>query len=876
MKPQAVDLETGSPDCIRDHAAPALSVRGICKTYGPVKALLPASLDLCPGEVHALVGENGSGKSTFVGIVSGTVKADAGTFAIAGTVCTRATPAESQNRGALTVFQDGSVFSELTIAQNLYLGTPAGQRPAYGEIEAWARQRLAEFGLGRLSVGPRAGTLSPADRQLLEIVRALMARPTVLLLDEATSALDAAGVDRALDLMRQAADQGTAVLFVTHRLAEVFRVADRISVLRDGAWEGTYDAQTVNAEQLVELMAGAGVDQEFPERADPAKVGEVLLSGVDLAHDRFGPVDVTLRAGEIVGIAGADDNGQHELLRGLAGVGVPDGQLEINGKRVVDYADAVEAGVLLLSGDKLNESLFAPLPVRENIAAGVVGQLSSRGGVINMSRESDLVDEVIRRFGIRLESPDQPVTSLSGGNQQKVALGRVLATEPMVLIVDEPTQGVDVRSRMDIYRRLRDTANQGLAVLVNSSDASEIAGLCDRILVVSRGRIVDRIPAQEASEERIVAAFAGAEHAHSADEVTPYEPEDSAAAHPKGRRLLARLRQVGQRHHNAVRTLMLIGLIVLLGAYAQAQNPTFLTTPSLFNIFLLTVPLATVAAAQFFVLYVGGIDISVGATMGVTVAVMSFLVQQNASFMAGLLVAIAIAMVVGILIGALNASLTEGVRISPVIATIATLGIMSGFGLLLRPTPEGLISADLAAALTSSVWAVPWVLIVLAALFMAGDWILRSTGHGLRLRSVGLNSAFAYRLGINATRLRVLSYVLCGVLAALAGVFLAGQIGIGDPRGGAGFTLLAIAAPVLGGASLFGGYGTLVGALLGALVLVLAQTLPTILGINVAWGFILTGGLTLLALLAYTGGAGAMLRRAVRTARRKAARATSK
>jgi ribose transport system ATP-binding protein len=412
-----------------------LVARGVSKSYGVVKALQPGSFELARGEVHALVGENGSGKSTFVGIVSGTVRPDTGTVEIDGSPCTRHTPWESQRHGALTVFQDGSALPELSVAQNLYLGTPTAQRPSYRRANEWAAERVREFGLDRIPVDALAETLSPADRQLLEIARALMARPAVLLLDEATSALDSAGVDVALDLIRKAADDGCGVVFVTHRLSEVFRVADRISVLRDGGWRGTYNREAIDADALVELMAGTRVDVEFPNRAAAEELGAPILVARELRGIGYGPVDVSIRAGEIVGIAGADDNGQLELLRGLAAVDVPDGILQVKDSSISSFGEGVGAGVALLSSDRRNESLFQSLAIRENLVVGMLGKLS-HGGVVKWSLEKGQVRESIDRFGIRLGSPEDPITSLSGGNQQKVALGRVLATEPDILLID--------------------------------------------------------------------------------------------------------------------------------------------------------------------------------------------------------------------------------------------------------------------------------------------------------------------------------------------------------------------------------------------------------------------------------------------------------
>ena len=854
----------------------ALTVTRASKSYGVVQALRDVSLTIPRGEIHALVGENGSGKSTLVGIVSGTVKPDAGTTEIAGIRCTRHTPAESQRARALTVYQDGSVVQPLTVAQNLLLGTPPGRRPAYRDVDEWAAGLLSEQGLGRLDVRARAETLSPSDRQLFEIVRALLAEPAVLLLDEATSALDATGVGVALDIIRTAAERGCAVLFVTHRLSEVFQVAHRISVLRDGASQGTFASESVDHNRLVELMAGRAVDVEFPPRATLNEVGEVVLRARAVTGAGFDADEVSIRAGEIVGIAGANDNGQLDLLRGLAAVGAPSGELyAADGKRLSSYGDSVAAGVVYLSGDRRSESLFAPLAIRENLVVGMLGDLS-RLGVIDRRRERALVRDTVERLGIRLGSPEDPISSLSGGNQQKVALGRVLATHPDVLLIDEPTQGVDVRSRMDIYRILRSSARNGLAVAIVSSDAAELAGLCDRVLVVSRGAIVAEIAGEGATEDAIVHAFTGVgqdqrQQLPGAEEVA----EPGLASHDTDAPVASRsFRGFVLAHGNAARLALLLVLMFALGGYARSQSSSFLTVPSLYNIFLLAAPLAAVAAAEFVVLFVGGIDISVGAAMGVQVVLMSFFVQ-NGSFVTGLLISLVVALGFGIVLGAVNASLIEVTRISPVIATIATLGILQGIGFMLRPTAGGSISLALTDALTRQVWIFPWVIVVLAVLFILADWVMRSSGHGLRLRAVGMNPQFAYRLGVNARRLRALSYIAGAVCAAFAGIVLAGQVGTGDSTVGNSYTLLAIAAPVLGGASLLGGYGTFFGCLLGAVVLALTQTLPTTLGLNDAASYLLTGGLTIVALLIYTPGTVASFRSALRLLFPRLARAGS-
>jgi ribose transport system ATP-binding protein len=842
----------------RPTGAPLLTATNLSKRYGAVQALDDVSLTLYADEIHALVGENGSGKSTLVGILSGTVARDQGHLEISGTVVTAARPSVSQRRGAITVFQDGSLIGELSVAQNLYLGTNPEHRPSFGRMAAWAEELLNTYGFD-IDTTLKASSLPPGDRQLVEIIRAVASEPKVLILDEATSALDSHGVDIVLDLMRRVASSGSAVLFVTHRLSEVMRVADTVTVLRDGRYQGTHDASTVTPQKLVELMAGTRVDMEFPDRT-PDTEGDVLLSAADLTGPGFGPVDVELRAGQIVGIAGADGNGQLPFLKGLAGIEDSRGTVEVAGHRLRSYRWGVDHGLVYLSSDRKRESLFQGLSIGDNLGIGVLDELSA-AGVMRLRRERRFIIDAIDRYRIRVGHPTQLPSELSGGNQQKVALARVLEMKPHVVLIDEPTQGVDVRSRLDIYRFLRAIADSGSAVVVVSSDASELAGLCDRILVMSRGKVTSELAGLGATEESIVGAFT-VEHELAADaDVVGEEIAEAIAAEAPVVRRRSWLRRTFTPEW--IRLLALAGLMVALALFAQSKNDTFLTENSIYNVMLLALPLVAVAAAQYFVLLVGGIDVSVGAVMTLAVVLMSSWAETGSAVKV-LLTGALVAVVLGLTVGGVNAFFVERVKITPVIATIATLGMVSGIAYMMRPTAEGLISPELSTQLMlNKVGPIPVALIVLLALLVVGDLWFRRTGPGLRLRAVGLNGLYAARLGIRAQLLRSVCYVLCAAFAGVAGVILAAQVGIGDPNAGNSFTLLAIAAPVLGGAALAGGHGSLVGAAIGAGILVLSQSLVTVLSLDDGTSFVFAGVLTLFALLS-SGESLARLRRLLR------------
>jgi ribose transport system ATP-binding protein len=484
-------------------------LRGVSKRYGAVQAVRDVSVDCRAGEIHALVGENGSGKSTLLGIASGFVSADEGSVEIGGRQLATASVAEAMRLGLGMAYQTYSQVLDMSVAENLYLAAPPNARPAYGDMESWAAKRLEEF---RLEISPwvPAGSLSLAERQLLEVVKALQAEPRVLLLDEPTTALGPQEIEQLHALVFERSRTGVGVMYVSHRLPEVLGVADRITVLRDGVNQGTFDAAGMSEDALVALMIGRPLGQAFPDR-DSIRPTEVGLHVAELRGDRFGPVDLDVHKGEILGIAGAEGNGQAQLLRSIAGVDRSTGAVRCNGDAVDTRTPVgpIRAGVVLLSGDRARESLFPVLSVRANTTIQVLRRYG-RMGVLSRGRERDAILGLARQLKIRMASIEQPVQSLSGGNQQKVSLTRpFLRGSVHVILADEPTQGVDVGSRFDIYEALRGKAREGVAIVIKSSDPLELSGLCDRVVVMSRGRIVDEIPAADLSERRIVEAIVG-------------------------------------------------------------------------------------------------------------------------------------------------------------------------------------------------------------------------------------------------------------------------------------------------------------------------------------------------------------------------------
>lgn len=487
-----------------------LELRGVSRQFGAVRALTNVSLECRAGEVHALVGENGSGKSTLLGIASGFVDPDLGEIQIGGKSLRTDSPALARKLGLAMAYQDTSLIQAEPVKNNLYLAASPDGRPAYWRRKKWARKLLGEFDLD-LELFPDApgGQLTLAERQLFEVAKALVSGPKVLLLDEPTTAL---GPDEVDDLHRTIGairDRGVGVVYVSHRLPEVLEIADRITVLRDGETQGTFDAETTTEHDLVDLIVGRPFEGAFPPASLPDEERREVMVVDALQGQSFGPLSFTLESGEVVGIAGAEGNGQPQLFDTLSGRTPPRaGLVTCDGRELtlISTREAINAGVMMLPGDRKNEALMSVLGVRAN---STIQSIRSFGlfGFLRRGAEKKAVQGLVEELEIRTPSLEQPVEFLSGGNQQKVSVSRTFLKKPSVILAYEPTQGVDVGSRFDIYQALRARTNEGAALLVKSSDPLELAGLCDRVLVLSRGQIIEEIPGDELDEVRIVEAI---------------------------------------------------------------------------------------------------------------------------------------------------------------------------------------------------------------------------------------------------------------------------------------------------------------------------------------------------------------------------------
>ena len=507
-----------------------LELSGVCKAFGGVQALRGVSFDLKAGEVHALVGENGAGKSTLIKVITGAHAPDTGSITIDGVTHNRLDPSLGRKLGVAAIYQQPALFPDLTVSENIALGLepPGSWRWVdWGGRRSQARRLLDRIGA---SIDPDAEVrdLSMPEQQLVEIARSVGAEAQILILDEPTASLTDLEVDRLFRVVGELKAQGVGLLYISHRLEELPRIADRVSALRDGAMVGTRAMSEVDRPTLIRMMVGRELSSVFPKVA--VKPGPVALrvEGLCCEESRVANVTFEVRRGEILGLSGLIGSGRTELARVLFGITPLDsGRIEVDGEAVSIRSprDAIRAGIAYVPEDRRRHGVILELPVAANVTLATLGKVSTMGW-LRSARERVVASALVDRLRVKASSIDAPAVELSGGNQQKVALGRWLEAKPKVLILDEPTQGVDVGSKAEIHRIMGQLAASGVAIVMISSELPEVLGMSDRIAVVHAGTIVATLDRDEASAEAIIIWALG--HGVGAEASAPVEASEVA------------------------------------------------------------------------------------------------------------------------------------------------------------------------------------------------------------------------------------------------------------------------------------------------------------------------------------------------------------
>lgn len=786
-----------------------IQIRHLTKRYGATVALDAVNFDLQAGEVHAVCGENGAGKSTLNRILAGLVTPDEGGIEFQGQPLRLGSVPAAEAAGIVMVHQESAAFLHLTAVENHQIMREPGS-PLWMDRESMrdrTRQALEELG-ETIDLDVPLAQLGNAQSHMVAIARAISVNSRLLILDEPTAMLSIRECEMLFRAVRQLRERGTCILYVSHRLDEVFALADRVTVLRDGRHVATQPISELDRADLVRMMAGSDVGPREHQGSDQ---GDVTLRVKNLTRaPAFEDISFDLHRGEIVVLSGLVGAGRSEVARAIFGIDPVDrGDIES------------DARIALVPEDRQHEGLHVPMSIRDNLAMAV-----AKPAWRNRRAEQTRASELMGALSIKAASDTALVSSLSGGNQQKVLVGKWLATDPDVLILDEPTRGVDIMAKAQIHDLIRGLARQGKAIMVVSSEMAEVLELGDRILIMREGRMAGELSRAEASQERVLELALPDTEANSSGLVAPKR---------------ARRRELG------------VGaLLALMVAVASFANPAFLSATNLVDVLVKIAPAVIVGVAMTLVILAREIDISVGSLMGLCAAVLGVACSSDRL---GLPVAagVALCLATGMAAGILNGVLVAKARIPAIIVTLGMLTVFRGLterlmaGKWIENLPEGLREFG-----TGRLLGVPHGVTMALVAVLAGLWITHRTRFGLHTYAVGSNPQAATMRGIPSDRVRIMLFALTGLAAAVAALFSATQLQVIESGFGTGFELVVIAAVVVGGTSIRGGEGSILGTVLGALLLGTISTVLIFLRLGdsvVYWERAIQGGLILLAVV---------------------------
>ncbi|PKR77928.1 D-xylose ABC transporter ATP-binding protein [Halalkalibacillus sediminis] len=493
---------------------PLVEMKGISKSFGAVNVLKGVNLEVLPGEVHALLGENGAGKSTLMKILTGIYSRDDGQVFVKGEEVRFKEPKESEEAGIAVIHQELNIIPYLSVMENMFLGRPITYGKT-GVINAKKMREKTKEYLERLGVYldpmAKAGSLSVGHQQMIEIAKAISTNAQVIVMDEPTAALTDREIERLFEVIERLRSQGVGVVYISHRMEEIFKICDRISVLRDGEYIGTREVKSVEYDEIIRMMVGRQLGELFPER--DVTTGDTQFRVENLSSDVFNNVSFEVKKGEIFGVAGLMGAGRSEIMQTLFGARkLKSGKIYINEQEVkIDSPhDAIKAGIGYVTEDRKDEGLILGMTVRENTTLTNLGEVSSKS-IISNKKEKMMADETIKKFNIKASSMEQEIKSLSGGNQQKVVIGKWLSLNPKILILDEPTRGVDIGAKKEIYQIMNELTAAGVSIIMISSELPEVLGMSDRVMVVHEGSVSKIIDRADADQEKIMHAATGGE-----------------------------------------------------------------------------------------------------------------------------------------------------------------------------------------------------------------------------------------------------------------------------------------------------------------------------------------------------------------------------
>lgn len=823
---------TASEVPVAMESVPLLQFIRVTRRFAGIPALQNIDLAVHPGEVHAIVGENGAGKSTLLNLIAGVLTPDEGTICIDGTVVRLSDPQNARRLGIAICHQEPDVFEDLSLAESIALsrGLPArGGIVDWPRIWAHARKVVAQVGE---PLDPRrpAGELSVAQRQMVQLATALSLEPKILLLDEPTSSLSARESEWLFARIAERQHAGTGIIYISHRLEEIERLATRVTILRDGRliWSGA--AGELSRGEMISRMVGR--ETRFTPRQTSSDERPIVLRGSGMADagGRFREISFSVRAGEVLGVYGLVGAGRSEWAQSLVGLRPLDGgELTLGNVpyRPRNPAYAIRAGLVYLPEDRLRQGIFPSQSIRHNLGISALTRWIGRG-VISRRRERRETHELCDRLDVRRQSVEQPIRELSGGNQQKVMLGRCSLADPRVLLLDEPTRGVDVSARQQIHDWIGEATRAGRGVVLISSDLPEVLQYTDRILVFREGALSGTFETRLTSAEELA----------------------QAALPVENRKIAAVSRQL-RRNSRLGGLVPLLGTLVALALLlATTTRGRFTTAENLLGLLEKISVSGMLAMGASIVMLVRGIDISVGSLFALSAASAGLILSASDGSPGRIAQAVGVGLLVGLAGGLFNAGAALWGRIQPIVVTLGSLTVFRG--LLLQMT-GGNVVGQLPETFRQGVTA-RWLLLPAGAWWLAlallgMSLFLTWTVPGRWLYAWGSNPRAARLAGISRTRTWLTAFGLGGLFAAVAGLLELAQNGSMQSVMGTGYELRAITAAVLGGTAVAGGRGTPWGSVLGALLLAMLQNGLVLWGVSQFRYDLVLGGLLVGAML---------------------------
>ena len=811
---------------------PLLRLAHIRKSFGGVLALRGVELEVRAGEVLGLIGENGAGKSTLVNIATGVLSSDSGEILLDGNPLPLSNPRQASAAGIAVVHQEADLFAELSIAENMLLahGLVRGSTGliSWQATYSKASQEISAMGES-FDARQKAGDLPIARRMVAEIAAAVSEKARVLFLDEPTSSLTLKEIENLFRQIRRLRDSGVGIVYVSHRLEEILQICDRVTILRDGETVETLPVAGLTMDHMVSSIIGRELSEVFCKRQVP--IGEIRLQ-VERANSddgSFREVSFEVRGGEIVGLYGFVGAGRSELAQALFGLhSLAAGQVSIDGLpvRIQSPRQAVEAGLAYLPEDRLVQGVFRRHSVQTNASVTILPGLS-RWGWISERKEKAMTAEIMDSMQVRAASMEQPIGTLSGGNQQKVVFGRWRATHPKIILLDEPTRGVDVGARAEIHRLICDLAESGVGILLISSDLPEVLAMSDRVITLSEGRLTGTFNPRTDPPETVAAA------------AVPRANAKESAGSAKSSR------ETSPWFH--LREISLLGFILVLCVITAFAKPReFATLTNFYDVLASTALPAIMAQGAMLVISAGGIDISVGSMMGLTGALAAMAAN------AGLppLLCLVLALGVGAVCGMINGGISLLARIHPIIVTLAGISIYRGIMQVVTGGREvEQLPASYRALTDGSLFGVPKIIFYLLLIMFLAHLFIRFTLSGRRVLALGNSESASRLLGLSKTRLVLMVFALSGFLTGLTSVLHAAYYGKIQSNTGEGMELKAIAAAVIGGTSISGGRGSALGVLPGAFLVSLLYNILILAGASSYWQNIFVGALILVAMI---------------------------